>query len=79
MKLSTMFLLHVAGSIYETVTLQSFTQRLVRRKIANVVRAMNGQQPLRGWDGSGISTPTRAPKPSAEECLRLNTESERSI
>ena len=72
-------LLHVAGSAYETITLQSFTQRLVRRKVANVFRAIKGQQPLRSWEDGRVNTPTRAPQPSTEECLRLNTEAARSI
>lgn len=79
MKFATMFALHLAGSIYETVTCQSFTQRLVRRKVANVVRAIKGQEPLRSWEDCRVKTPTRAPAPSIEECERLNREAARSI
>ena len=79
MRFSKMFLLHAAGSVYETVTLQSFTQRLMRRKIVNVVRAMKGQEPLRSWEDGRVNTPTIAPQPSAEECHRLNEQAARSI
>lgn len=79
MKFLTMLALHAAGSIYETVTLQSFTQRLVRRKLANAVRRMYGEQPLHSWEDCRVRTPTVAPMPSAEECQRLNEQAARSI
>lgn len=61
--------MHAAGSIYETVTFQNHTQRLIRRKISNFVRG----ESRRSWEGKIVS------KPSAEECERLNRESARSI
>lgn len=78
MKFSKMFLLHAAGSIYEALIGQSFTQRLVRRKAGNVVRRLKGQESLRSWQDSRANA-KRAPAPSDSECLRLNAEAMRSI
>lgn len=79
MKFATMFALHLAGSIYEAVTFQSFTQRLVRRKAINVIRRLKGQEPLRSWEDGRTNTPKRSPAPSIEECERLNREAARSV
>ena len=62
------FLLHLAGSVYETVTFQNFTQRLVRRKVGNLFRG----ESCRSWDDSRVT-------PTAEECQRLNDQAVRSI
>lgn len=53
----------IAGSIYETVTFQNFTQRLIRRKVGNVFRRLKGQ-------------PSKA---SYEDCRRMNKQAARSI
>lgn len=79
MKFSTMFLMHAAGSVYETITGRSHTQRLIRRKATNVVRRLKGEEPLRSWEDGRTNTPKRAPMPSPEECERLNREAARSI
>ena len=68
-----MFMLHAAGSIYETLTFRSHTQRLVRRKIKNVFRQVKGEQPLRSWEDGRRNTPKRA------ESERLNREAARSV
>jgi hypothetical protein len=68
-----MFMLHAAGSIYETVSGQNHTQRLIRRKAGNVVRLLKGEQPLRSWQDGRRDTPSRA------ESERLNREAARSI
>ncbi len=79
MKFSTMFMLHVAGSLYENLTFQSHTQRRIRRKVGNVLRRLKGEQPLRSWQDGRVNTPKRSPVPSAAECNRLNREAARSI
>lgn len=79
MRFSKMFFLHLTGSVYENITLQSHTQRLVRRKIGNVVRRLKGEQPLRSWQDGRTNTPKRAPVPSPAECERLNREAARSV
>ena len=63
------FLLHIAGSVYETATGQNHTQRLIRRKFSNFMRG----ESRRSWEDN------RAPQPSAEECERLNREAARSV
>jgi hypothetical protein len=63
------FLLHLVGSVYETVTFLNFTLRLVRRKIGNMFRG----ESRRSWEDCRVS------KPSVEECQRLNDEAERSV
>lgn len=73
MNFSKLFLLHAAGSIYETVTGQNHTQRLIRRKISNFVRG----ESWRSWQDCRAAK--RAPAPSHEECERLNREAARSI
>lgn len=73
------FFLHLAGSIYESLTFQSFTQRLIRRKASNVVRRLKGQAPLRSWEDGRTNAPKRAPAPSVKECRRLNAEAARSV
>lgn len=72
MKLIPLFALHLAGSIYEIATGQSFTQRLVRRKIGNLFRDV----PLRSWQDGRTN---RAPMPSPEECQHLNEQAGRSL
>jgi hypothetical protein len=67
--------MRTAGSIYETITFQSFTQRLIRRKISNFVR---GESKC-SWEDGRTNAMKRAPVPSAEECERLNREAARSI
>jgi len=62
------FLLHLAGSVYETVTFQNFTQRLVRRKVGNLFRG----EFRRSWEDSRVM-------PTTEECQRLNDQAVRSI
>ena len=69
MNLIKLLALHTAGSIYETVTCQSHAQRLILRKISNLVRG----ESRRSWEGKIASNP------SAEECERLNREAARSI
>lgn len=64
---------HVAGSIYEIVTGQSFTQRLIRRKVGNVFRRLRGEAPRRSWEDGRVN------KPSVEECQRLKDEAGRSV
>jgi hypothetical protein len=66
------FLLHIAGSVYETATGQNHTQRLIRRKFSNFVRG----ESRCSWQDCRVK---RAPVPSAEECERLNREAARSI
>lgn len=79
MRFSKMFLMHAAGSVYEIVIGQSHTQRTIKRKAVNVVRRMNGQEPLRSWQDGRTNTMKRAPVPGIEECERLNREAARSI
>jgi len=79
MSFTKLFLMGVAGSIYETVTGQNHTQRLIRRKAGNVVRRLKGEKPLHSWQDGRTNTPKRAPVPSAEECERLNREAARSV
>lgn len=67
--------MHTAGSIYETVTCQSHTQRLIRRKISNFVRG----ESKRSWEDCRSNIQKRAPAPSDEECQRLNEQAARSI
>jgi len=62
-----LFLLHAAGSIYETVTGRNYTQRLIRRKISNFIRG----ESRRSWED--VRTPSKA------ESNRLNREAARSI
>jgi hypothetical protein len=64
-------LLHLVGSIYETLTFQNFTQRLIRRKTSNAARRLKGAAPRRSWED--------ARKPSAKESRRLNAEAARSV
>ena len=49
------FLSDIAGTVYEIVTGQSFTQRLIRRKVGNVFRRLRGEAPRRSW-GTVAST-----------------------
>lgn len=80
MNFAKMFLMHAAGSVYENVTFQSHTQRLIRRKVGNVFRRLKGLEPKRSWeDGRVKNRKARAPQPSHEECDRLNREAARSI
>lgn len=72
MSFTKLFLMGVAGSIYETVTGQNHTQRLIRRKFSNFVRG----ESRRSWQDCRVN---RAPRPSAEECERLNREAARSV
>jgi hypothetical protein len=67
------FLSDIAGTVYEIVTGQSFTQRLIRRKIGNVFRRLRGEAPRRSWEDGRVN------KPSVEECQRLNDEAGRSV
>lgn len=55
--------LHALGSIYEIGTGQSYTQRLIRRKVGNVVRRLKGQPSQPSW----------------QDARRLNNEAARSI
>lgn len=73
------FLMDIAGSLYETVTLQNHTQRLIRRKVGNVFRRLKGEKPLRSWQDGRVNTVSRAPIPSDAECERLNFEAGRSV
>jgi len=79
MKLSAHLLIaamHVAATAYEGLTGQSHVQRLVRRKVSNLVRG----ESRRSWqDGRVNKLKVRAPTPSHAECRRLNREAARSI
>lgn len=79
MRFSKMFLLHAAGSLFEALIGQSFTQRLIRRKAGNVVRRLKGELPLRSWQDGRTNTPKRASQPTKAECERLNHEAARSV
>lgn len=73
-------LLHVAGTAYENLTLQSHTQRLIRRKVSNAFGFLLLKAPKRAWqDGRVNKLKVRAPKPSRAECARLNREAARSV
>lgn len=72
MSFTKLFLMGVAGSIYETVTGQNHTQRLIRRKLSNFVRG----ESRRSWQDCRVK---RAPAPSHDECDRLNREAARSV
>lgn len=79
MSFTKLFLMGLAGSVYETLTGQNHTQRTIKRKAGNVVRRLKGQEPLRSWEDGRTNTPKRSPAPSIEECERLNREAARSI
>lgn len=79
MKFITLFAMHAAGSIYEIVTGRSHTQRLVKRKVKNVIRRFKGQEPLRSWQDGRTNTENRAVTPTAEESNRMNEQAARSI
>jgi hypothetical protein len=63
MSFTKLFLLHAAGSAYENMIGQSFTQRLIRRKVSNLFRRLKGEPS----------------KPSYQDCRRLNREAARSV
>lgn len=69
MNFAKLFLLHAAGSIYETVTGQNYTQRLIRRKFSNLIRG----ESRRSWEDGRTNAPSKA------ESNRLNLEAARSI
>jgi len=69
MNFAKLILLHVAGSIYETITGQNYTQRLIRRKFSNFIRG----ESRRSWEDIRIRVPSKA------ECNRLNRQAARSI
>lgn len=79
MKLSANILIaamHVAATVYEGLIGQSHVQRLVRRKVSNLVRG----ESRRSWQDGRVNKPKmRAPSPSRAECERLNREAARSV
>lgn len=72
------FLLHLAGTVYEASIGQSFVQRLIRRKIQNSFRRVEGKPPLSSWEDSRCAY-NGSSKPTEEECHRLNEEALRSV
>jgi len=72
MSFTKLFLMGLAGSIYETVTGQNHTQRLVRRKLSNLIHG----ESRRSWQDSRTK---RVSALSDDECERLNHEAARSI
>lgn len=79
MSFTKLFLMGLAGSVYETLTGQNHTQRTIKRKVSNAVGLLTLKTPKRSWEDGRANAQYRAVTPTDDECERLNREAARSV